>query len=129
MANLVDDFKNWIPGGVRIIAIDSTSNSNLQFELYDGVFTAKYNTGVSGTSIINFNITGTQKFIIFKILDTTENGIINAGFSPIYANHLASNYMVLNSGSSLSLYAYVYYQSSMTIKTFEWCRYLIVRIA
>lgn len=131
MANLVDDFKNWIPGGIRIrediVTVPNSDNPITPLDLYEIVICENFY--ISGVNPVNiyFSSDVTQDCIVFNVprgnATTSYSGLSNS------ANYKSFTDARLN-GSFIQLYPYLRYNDSGTKMQYDDGMYwLVLRIA
>lgn len=129
MANLVDDFKNWIPGGVRIredvVTVPNSDNPITPLDLFEGVICERTNISNSGfNSDLFFTSNVTICVFEFKI-PTTDT--ISSNITSSYVDNYSWNaYTNLVNTNEISLYPIVLSSGKNFLVNMRW---LVLRIA
>ena len=131
MANLVDDFKNWIPGGVRIrdgvVTVPNSSSPITPLDLYEGILCKNSNAFVNPYPIaLRFNTSVTQDFIIFNIPmgDQTHGTSLSASLE--VGKFITYDNLV--NATDVQLYTYLYKGTTGNAVS-EYMIWLVLRIA
>ena len=131
MANLVDDYKNMIPGGVRIrdgvVTVPNSLDNGIEpLNLYEAVICEKTNITNVTTFSLYFNSDVTQRFIIFTINETGSSG---DGPSVPAANFLYNiKYQLCSNEHRIFLATHVVWRETQYIYSKNQ-RWLVLRIA
>ena len=131
MANLVDDYKNMIPGGIRIrdgvVTLPNSFDNGIEpLNLYEAVICEKTNITNVDTFSLYFNSYVTQRLITFTINETGSSG---DGPSAPASNFLYNiKYQLCTNNNKISLATYVVWREDSYILSRNQ-RWLVLRIA
>lgn len=133
MANLVDDFKNFIPYEVPdrvriragVVTVPNSEDAIEPLDLFEGVICERTNISSSNvSSSLSFTSNVTMDSLIFKIpMDST----ISNGSTPYTDNYLWNSYKDLANTNRIVLYPIVFYNG--TNRFLVNMRWLVLRIA
>ena len=113
MANLVDDYKNMIPGGIMIregeIELHNEANPAPILDVYEGLIANEDET--SSTDLVNgsplyFAENVTQSFLVFKLNVGSETNSAGLSASSFVFNSIS--YETLNNSNELTVYPFAY---------------------
>lgn len=129
MANLVDDYKNWIPGGVRIredvVTVPNRDNPITPLDLFEGVICERTNISSSGLNSDLF-FTSNVTIGVFEFKIPTADTISSNVTSSYVDNYSWNAYTNLVNTNEISLYPIVLSGDDKFLVNMRW---LILRIA
>lgn len=130
MSNLVDDFKNMMPGGVRIrsTVIDiSANNTQPSLNLFEGILCKNSNAFVNPYPVtLWFKTSVTQDFIIFNIPMGEQTHGTSLSASLEVSKFITYDNLV--NSRSVQLYPY-WYKGTTGNAVSEYMIWLVLRIA
>lgn len=134
MANLFDDYKNMIPGGIWIrdgvVTVPNNDNAIMPLDLYEIVICEKLNISNARSITLYFNQNVTQYFIIFNVPlegSTTAN---YSGTTYVENRKRLTNENLVNN-NTIELFPQVYYNNGVgdDVLFTKGMRWLILRIS
>lgn len=132
MANLVDDYKNMIPGGVRIrdgvVTVPNSSSPIALLDLFEGVMCYCNTYGIGNYYVdFDFESSVTAQFIVFNIPYDISYYMYTG--STTVENFKFNTYKKVTRGSSMPLYITINMAVNGSLEMYEYMYWLILRIA